>query len=285
MKMCAAFCLLVMLLLDAHSAQGAISCNVSSPGISTTYSGTLSINQTSVNINCTRLSGDPATSAYSLTPDNGINATGQLNRAANSTWYLGYEEFQDSICSTPWAFPGGSMNGTIYFGTSLGVSVTRDYWVCIPADQVNAVGSYSDTVVMTLTYNDGTADVMTTGGHQIGILTTPSCSISTAPGTIDFSYTALQNTATTANTTFGTTCSVGTSYSISVDSDKGVISGLQYSLRINTISSGGSNPVGSSGTGVQQNFYINGTMPAEQAGACNTASCQDATVHTLLITY
>jgi spore coat protein U-like protein len=285
MKACAALVLLVMLLLDTPSAHGAISCSVSSPGISTTYSGALSINQTSVVINCTRLSNDPATSAYSLAPDNGINASGQLNRAVNGVHYLAYEEFQDSICSTSWQSPGSGMSGTIDFGSALGVTVTRDYWACIPAGQIYAVGSYSDTVITTLTYNDGTSDLVTTGGHQVTILTTPSCSISTAPGTISFGYTALQNTATSGNTTFGTTCSAGTSYSISVDSDDGVISGLQYQLRINTSTSGGSNPLGSSGTGVEQNFYINGTMPAGQAGSCSTASCQDSTIHTLLITY
>ena len=48
MKMYAAFCLLVILLIDSRSAHGAISCNVSSPGINTSYSGTLSINQAGV---------------------------------------------------------------------------------------------------------------------------------------------------------------------------------------------------------------------------------------------
>lgn len=276
---------LLILLLAAPRAQAAINCSISSPGVSGAYHGALSINQTSLTINCTRLSSDPGTSAYTVYPDNGINATGQINRAVNGTEYLGYEEFQDSICSSAWQFQGGSMSGMIDFGSALAVSVTHDYWACIPAGQVYAAGSYSDTVIMTLTYDDGTGDVVTTGGHQVTILTIPSCSISTAPGTISFSYTALQNTAASAHTTFGTTCSLGTGYSLSVDTGDGVISGLQYSLRINTTANGGSNPLAGTGTGVEQNFYINGNMPAGQAGSCTTASCQDSSIHTLLITY
>ena len=275
----------MLLLFCTHGAVAAINCSISSPGISSAYTGTLNINQTSFTINCTRLSGDPATSDYTVHPDNGINAVGQVNRTTQGANYLSYEEYQDSICSAAWQPTGGGISGTINFGSALGISVTRDYWGCIPAGQAYAVGAYSDTVLMTLTYNDGTGDVVTTGGHQVTISTSASCSITTAPGTMNFSYTALQATSSSAATTFGTTCSIGTAYSISVTSSGGVISGLQYSLRINTTNSGGSNPLGSSGSGVQQNFYINGAMPAGQAGSCGTASCQDSTIHTLLITY
>ncbi|MES2625707.1 MAG: spore coat protein U domain-containing protein [Pseudomonadota bacterium] len=276
--------LVLLLMLSSANVFGAINCSVSSAGINTAYTGALSINQTTLDITCTRLSGDPATSAYSVSADNGINAVGQVNRASLGGNYLSYQEFQDSICGTNWQ-PGSDIAGSINFGSALAVSVTVDYWACLPAGQVYAVGSYNDTVLMTLTYNDGIGDVTTTGGHQVTIITSPSCSISTAPGVIAFSYTALQNSATSTSTTFGTTCSIDTSYSISVDTADGVISGLQYSLRLNTADTGGSNPLGSSGTGVEQNFYINGTMPASQAGSCTSANCQDSVVHTLLITY
>lgn len=289
MKSAVGFCLAALLFLSATQlAHAAISCSVSSPGFSGTYTGTLSITQTNLTVNCSRLASDPATSAYSIRPDNGIYASGQQNRGAVSTYFLNYEEYQDSSCSTIWRSSGGAGNaisGTVSFGTSLSASVNRNYWGCVPASQTRAAGTYTDTVIMTLTYNNGTSNVTATGTHSVAILSPASCTFSTAPGMINFAYTAMQAPIATANTTFGTTCTVLSTYSISITPGSDVVSGLNYSLRLNTTSSGGSNPLGSTGTGVQQIFYINGTMPASQAGACATGNCVASRVHTLTLSF
>ena len=107
------------------------------------------------------------------------------------------------------------------------------------------------------------------------------------PGTVNFgTYTAFQGSANLANTTFSTTCTNLTPYTLSLDANSGAVSGLNYSLLLNTTSGGGVHPFGPvPGTGSAQTYYINGTMPANQAGTCAGASCAGTNVHTLTVTY
>jgi spore coat protein U-like protein len=279
---------LLLLLAGSRSAQAAISCSISSPGVAGSYSGALSVIQSSFTLDCSRLSSDPTTSAYNVRPDNGLNSGGQQNRVVLSTFQLDYEEYQDSGCSSSWIPSGPARNaisGTVNFGTALNVQVVRDFWACIPASQSYAAGVYTDTVTMTLTYNTGSGNTTTTGSQAVMITGPASCSFSTAPGTINFNYTAWQAAVATANTTFGTTCTILASYTISVTEGGGVVSGLNYLLQLNTSGSGGTNPLGSTGTGVQQLFYINATMPADQAGYCPTGTCIDSNTHTITLTF
>lgn len=277
----------LIFLFSIPASQAEINCSVSSPGFAVSYTGTLAITQTNFTLNCSRQSGDPSVSTYSIRPNNGLSPSGSQNRSSLVVSRLNYEEYQDSICSTLWRPTGGTgdISGVIDFGGDLGVSEIADFWACIPAGQPYAVGTYTDTVTMTFTYDNGTEDVVDFANHQVSITTIDSCTISSAPANISFTYTAFQNTASNSSSSFGATCSVGTTYSISTDSAGGVISGLNYSLQINTVSSGGSNPLGATGNGVQQNFFINASMPANQSGACTTAGCMDSHSHTLTLSF
>lgn len=273
------------LLCMGNFAQAAINCNLSSPGASSNYDGSAVTAQSSFTINCTRLSNDPSSSSFTLRPNNGLNASGQSNRAAFSGNFLNYGEYIDSACASPWRASGNSrtaITGTITFvGTALTTTTNGNFWVCIPAAQTYVAGNYTDTVTMTLTYGSST----TTATHPISISTQSNCSISSPPGTVSFTYTALQQSASTASSTFSTTCTNTVSYSMTVSSEGGVVSGLNYSLKLNTTSSGGSNPLGSTGTGGVQTFYINGTMPANQAGTCGTGGCTASQSHSLTISF
>ena len=108
--------------------------------------------------------------------------------------------------------------------------------------------------------------------------------MTTAPGNLAFTYTAF-GAAVAVNTTFQPTCTIYLPYSMALDTTSGVISGLLYSLALNTTSSGGSSPLTSTGTGLAQTLYINGNMAANQAGTCATGSCPGSQLHTLTITY
>lgn len=276
----------LLLLLATPTAEAAISCSISSPGFSANYSGALTITQTALTINCNRLSTDPANSAYSVRPTNGAHNAGQQNRAALSTYFLNYEEYQDSTCATLWKPSGGAtISGTIRFGASLTASAVKNFWGCVPASQTYAAGLYTDTVTMTLTYNNGTSNVNVTGTHAANITTPNACSINTSPTSLAFTYTARQAAAVVRNTTFKTICTILGTYSMSITPVGGVVSGLNYALLLSTASTGGSMPLGSTGTGAQQTFYINGTMPANQAGACATASCNGTQTHTLTVSF
>jgi spore coat protein U-like protein len=288
MKTCLCL-LLVLLLLPGGAAEAAISCNISSPGFSASYSGTASVNQSSITINCSRLSTDPTTASYSAVINSGLYGQGSNLNGAFGTNRLAYREYKDSTCSTQWRSNGqGPISGTINFLSGLSASVSVNFWACIAAGLTYVPGNYTDTVTMTLSYNNGTGstnNATATGTHSVLISTTGSCSISTAPGTVSFAYTAFQDTAANASTTFGTTCTNTLAYSLSVDSSTQVVGGLNYSLALGTTSSGGSVPLAATGSGVQQIFYINGTMPAEQAGSCTNVSCIATRMQTLTVSF
>lgn len=279
------FALAALLLCLSNTAQAAINCTISSPGISTAYSGADVIAQSSYAISCTRLSNDPSSASFTIRPNSGLNPSGQSNRASYSSNTLTYNEYIDSACSSAWRASGSSktaISGTINFtGNTLSTSVNGNFWACISAGQTYVAGTYTDTVTMTLTYGSATA----TATHPISISTQSSCSITSPPGTVSFTYTALQQSSSTASSSFSTTCTNSLPYSMSFNTARGVVSGLNYQLQLNTTTTGGNEPLSSTGTGGVQTFYINGTMPANQAGTCGTGGCTDSQSHSLIISF
>ena len=103
------------------------------------------------------------------------------------------------------------------------------------------------------------------------------CTITAAPGNVAFAYTAFRATPLPASTTFGVTCTNTLGYTLALDATSGVVIGLQYLLSLSAASA--------TGTGAQQTFTINGTMPAGQAGTCTTGSCSGTSVRSITITY
>jgi hypothetical protein len=68
---------------------------------------------------------------------------------------------------------------------------------------------------------------------------------------------------------------------MSLDANSAVVSGLKYDLQIDSQTP----PVKAVGSGTAQIHIIQGNMPAGQAGACTTGSCNGTQVRTLTITY
>jgi spore coat protein U-like protein len=268
--------LLLSTMFFQTAAQAAINCTISSPGFIAAYSGTASSNQTSFTVTCTRLGADPSTQTYSAVPNNGLHNQGVNNRAKSNTNFIRYDEFQNSGCTTTWK-SNAPISGTVNFGTNLTATDTKSYWGCIASGLTPTAGTYTDTVIMTLTYGSSTA----TNSHPVTIITPAVCNITSAPGNVAFSYTAFQGVTAAANTSFGVTCSTSLPYTMSLDANGGVVSGLNYSLNINTLVP----PVNSTGTGSAQTHTINGSMPAGQAGTCATGTCAGTQAHTLTITY
>jgi spore coat protein U-like protein len=243
----------------------------------------------SVQVRCGKAGGGAGkTINYTVTPSNGLNASGSQNRASFSGQFINYDFYTDSACTIPW-----SGSGTIVLpgGGGSNQTQTLNYYGCVPASQpvLPAAGTYADTVTMTLAVPDPAVTI--TGANPrsftVGVTVNATCTLSTPPGSVNFgTYTAFQGSASTANTTFRTTCTTSTPYTMSLDTTGGVVSGLNYSLLLNTTGSGGTHPLGPvSGTGVPQTFYINGTMPANQAGTCPTGICAGTNTHTLTISY
>ncbi|HUP29713.1 MAG TPA: spore coat protein U domain-containing protein [Usitatibacter sp.] len=262
-------------------AAGAITCTFSSPGFTAAYvpsTGTTNVTQSSVTVTCQRNAGGDATSiAYNIAADNGLNSSGQQNRArlAATANYILYDTFRDSGCSQDWRANAPNRLGGTITGMSgfIPVSQTLSWWGCIPASQLGlAAGNYSDTVTMTLSYGASSP----TATFPVAIYTPASCTITTAPGTVSFTYTAFGG-AQNASTPFAVTCSNVLPYTMALGATSGVIVGLQYTIALSA--------AGGVGTGASQSYSVNGTMPAGQAGTCGAASCAGTQVQTLTITY
>ena len=279
--------ILTALLFSGLSAEAAISCSISSPGFFSVYDGmavTDNLNQSTYTINCTRLTTDPTTLNYISFNDNGLYNTGASNRAKLSagTAYLNYNFFTTSSYASNWSTSGNCIAGTVNFGSSLSGSQTQTYYAKIPASQMSlSSGTYIDTVTASIAYNqtacqnNASKDVSTT--FQVQINNTTSCQIAIAPGEVAFSYTAFTASAATASTSFSARCSTATPYTMALDTTVGVVSGLNYSLVLSA-------PSGT-GNGALQNYSINGSMAAGQAGTCASSTCTASNQHVLTITY
>ena len=275
------------LLATAAMAEAAITCtSITSTGFSTAFSGTVPPNNITpafFTVTCNRnLVGDPLTVTYDVGVNNGLNPAGGANRAVLAGNFVRYEPYKDSACAgTLWKSAGGNrITDTMTLSGLVATQKNSSYWGCIVLSAVVPAGIYTDTVTMTLTYPGGSI------GNTFPVnIATPSTCAFAAPATLSFTYTAF-GSATTASVSFNPTCTIYLPYSMALDATAGVVNGLKYNLALNTVNTGGSSPLASTGTGAAQTFFINGTMPASQAGTCATASCTGATsTRTLTITY
>ena len=288
------------------AAPGDITCNTGNPTLTAynaSYSPTASGNNITTmtfDVTCSRTSqgNGSATATYAVAANNGTHvATAPQNRAQNGANFLNYDFYINSNCTTEWT-GASTINVTTAAIASPGTTTnTITYYACIPPLQTATASSvtYTDTVQLSITGTTSSPSVgftanTTAGTIGVNILAPVSCGITTAPGTVAFgSYTAL-GAAKTANTSFIANCSSGLPYTMTFDSlnASGVVAGLNYTLGFNTApGSTGTDSLTTSGTNVGQTFYINGNMPAGQAGSCASGGCagtQTAT-RTLTITY
>ncbi len=246
-----------MLMMMSGFAQ-AVNFNCSlgvAPAYNQVYSETVnSATALSVTVTCQKIGGGGGrTINFTVTPNNGNNPSGSQNRAANAG-FINYDLYTDSSCTTPWsgagsiAMPGGGGNPIR--------SQMLTYYGCVPAVQplLPAAAIYSDNVSLTLAAAANAKDTVTITGANprifaVNVTVNATCTLSilpgtALPGTVNFgTYTAFQGSAINANTSFATVCTNLTPYTLSLDANGGVVSGLNYSLGLNTTpNTGGTNP-------------------------------------------
>lgn len=119
---------------------------------------------------------------------------------------------------------------------------------------------------------------------NVDITLSPLCSVST-PANLAFNYTSFQPTAAAASSGFTVTCPTGINYTVGVTpgaTDDAV--NLAYSLAVTPVTLGAG-----TGSGVAQNFTVDGTMASGQGGACTTVPCTNAlatnNVQTITVAY
>ncbi|QJR13892.1 spore coat protein U domain-containing protein [Usitatibacter palustris] len=262
-------------------ALAAITCAINNPVWTTAYvqpNPGNNVTPGSIMVSCQRnLVGDGSSVTYTVAANDGTQPSGVQNRALLGVTTIDYELYRDSTCATVWGSdPGDRITGTIN-GLSgfTPMSQSHGFWACVPGSQTGKpAGTYVDLV--TTTVRDG---ITITGiGTVSGVIVTPAlCTISTAPGTVAFTYAAF-GPAVPASTAFAVTCTNLLPYTMSLDETVGVISGLQYTLALSA--------AGGTGTGLSQPYSIDGNMPAGQAGTCAAATCPGVTqTRTLIVTY
>lgn len=286
--------LAIFLAFAASAANAAITCSITSAGFSTAYvpsTAAQNITQGSFTVTCQRnLVGDPTTITYGVRNDNGLWETGFQNRAriGASANYINYDLFANAACSTVWRNNAANdIVDTIPALTGFApASKVTNWWGCVPGSQVVAAGTFADTVTITARQGAaGTGAIIATGTFPVSIVSPATCVISTAPANVAFgTYTAL-GTARTASSSFAATCTNLLPYTMSLDANSGVVVGLNYTLLLNNINTGGTNTRAATGSGVAQSFFINGTMPAAQAGTCASGSCAGSATRTLTLTF
>lgn len=116
---------------------------------------------------------------------------------------------------------------------------------------------------------------------NVDITLSPLCSVST-PAPLAFTYISFQPAAAVATTPFTVTCPNGMPYTVGVSAgatDNAV--NLAYSLVTSA--------AGGTGSGVAQNYAVNGTIAAGQGGSCTTVPCTNAlatnNVQTITVAY
>jgi len=280
----------------ASQTHAAMFCSVSAAGVTSPYTPsnpTNTVTTASVSVTCSRDNAgkDLAEVTYQLAADNGLNPTGTQNRAALGVSFLNYEVATDSGC-TPWEGTSLLPTPAVTFQVPLGSTTTHTtpFYACIPAGQtvLPPEGTYADLITISFANEKATGGGNTTftgGAFPVSIIAPASCSFTTPPSNVEFTYTAFSASDALANSSFGVKCSTNLPYTMTLDAAVGVVAGLNYSLGLNTTATGGSNPLTSVGTGVTQTIYINGRMAAGQSGACATASCTESQVRTLTISY
>ncbi len=279
----------LFLLLLGPWARAALSCTTpQSTGFSTAYAAAgvvPNVSQGTVNFTCTRSAATDATSMLLSADDGAHPAGGGQNQAQNGKKNnIFYEVYKDSACGSVWTSKVQANFWLIDLLNVLGTqSVSVSYWGCITlAGQLVSVGTYLDTVGMQVLDNKNHPFPGCTckGSFDISIASPATFEITAAPGDVAFSYTAF-GPVVYASTTFMTTGTLDLPYTMALDADSGVVTGLNYNLNIDSQAS----PVSARGSGAAQTHTINGSIPAGQAGTCTTGSCTSSRVHTLTITY
>lgn len=281
----------VLLACAPATALAAISCDFSVSSITVYYDSASSAAVPAtgtININCTRATGDPASRWLRFSNVGSLYCSGSQARALLSgTNYLNYDLATTNAFSTPWDCGSTATTAPVQvsFGTGNAASASTNFYFRVLAGQSLALGTYSDTVTVQGQINNNAnnsggsySNLASTRTFPVSVIVPNTCVISSPPGTISLAYTSFQTTAATASTSFAVRCAAGAPYTMALDSTSGTLLGLNYSLSLSSTSN--------NGNGAPQSTTITGSIAANQAGTCaSTGTCTASKTHSLTVTY
>jgi spore coat protein U-like protein len=272
------FCCATICLFATRQTQAAYSCTITGTQLTPIFSGALLNTSGTLSLTCTRASTDAATTTYSVNIDNGQSGARTVTRQGGSTT-INYLIYRNSGYSQTWnQTTANNVDGTLSFGSGLTTSVTLTYYLRLAAQAGKPAGIYQDNLIgLSVNIPQNTTTVVGSGTMALSVSVLSECRFMTAPAAITLAYTSFRPTALSAGTTYTLLCTNSTPYTMALDATSSTGLGLNYTLSL----SAGSG----TGTGLNQTFNINATMPANQAGTCNTSSCNVSQARVLTITY
>ena len=284
---------LAMTALTPQHAWAAYSCSVTATSTGVLYATPNPQDSQGVaTLTCTRDSADATTLTYRLKADNGLNVAGTRRRVrlGATASYLNYSLTRAATCgnASNWYAPAAGVTnvatGTLNFGAALTQSVNLTY--CLRT-RVGAGGNaaaptagvYTDTVNIFGQFPNSDAGALTAVApitYSVGV--TNQCVLNSFPKRMVLNYTAFSATPQVATQIFQLRCSNTLPWTATVSPAAATVLGLNYTVAV-------SPNVTTLGTGLNQPVSLTATIPAGQAGTCNTGTCTGTQAHTVIITY
>lgn len=276
-------------------------CNVTSIAFTgVTYNNTAITTTGTVNYTCSRTGNSTDGSPFSMqiTAGGGLYYAGGTRNAGNGANRLAYSLSTTAAWGNGLPGLGNAQVVSVAFPTGNTDTVSGSFpFTFRMAASLNPLTglTYTDTVAVGGTCatatNKNTPCTLVGATLPISITVLSSCSITSAPGTLNLAYTSFQATAGAGTVPFAAQCSNGAPFRMSVSPTNGTVLGVGYSLRLGT-SAGSATNISSTttynlaGTGAPVTYYVNATAAPGQVGTCASGTCQALSPpHTLLIEY
>ena len=288
----------LLLQLDARAAGSCTVTSIAFTGVA--YNNTALTATGTVNYTCSRTSNGTDGSPFTLqlTAGGGLYYAGSTRNAGNGANRLAYGLSTTAAWGNGLPGLGNAHAVTVAFPTGNTDTVSGSFtFTFTMAGSLNPVTgrTYTDTIAVGGTCatapNKNTPCTLVGATLPISISVPSSCSIPSAPATLNLAYTSFQSTAGAGNVPFAARCSNGAPFRMSVSPPNGTVLGVAYSLRLGT-AAGSATDISSTttynltGTGAPITYYVNATAVSGQVGTCSSGTCQALSPpHTLLIEY
>jgi hypothetical protein len=283
---------------NAHAAGNCTVTSIAFTGV--TYNNTALTATGTVNYTCSRSSNGTDGSPFTLqvTASDGLYYGSNTRNGGNGANRLAYNLSTTAAWGNGMPGLGNAHAVSVSFPTGNTDTVSGSFpFTFRIAASLNPLSgrTYTDTVAVggscATAPNKNTPCTLVGATLPISITVATTCSITSAPGTLNMAYTSFQSIAGTGNVPFSAQCSNGGPFRMSLSPTNGTLLGVAYTLRLGT-SAGSATNISSTttynltGTGSAVTYYVNATAASGQVGTCASGTCQALSPpHTLLIEY
>lgn len=273
-------------LMASAASHAAITCSLSSSGVTTTYTAATNTSATgSITLTCNRPSGDtPSSPTYFISLDQGEAPNGRDMTRQNGTDKLRYAIYRNSGFTGSWttgtgrapgATQAGGLNVVVNLTSSTTFSTTIPFYFRINAGINRPAGIYDDVTSFAVYVSRGGA-LLSQTPTTLNTSIVAQCFFNSTAA-VALSYTSFSATPQIGTASYSLSCTLGTGYAMAVTPTSGTLVGLPYTLALSAASG--------TGTAFPQAYSVTATVPANQSGTCALGSCTATQTHQIVITY